>query len=96
MAVDLEPTSVAVVSVWPGTIRTEHMDAMMARGDEWAVSTLGDVEAMETPRYVGRCIAALAADPDARARTGRRWWVAELGAAYGVVDEHGRPHDLPE
>jgi dehydrogenase/reductase SDR family member 1 len=96
MAVDLEPTPVTVVSVWPGTIRTEHMDAMVARGDEWALANHGDVEAMETPRYVGRCVAALAADPDARARTGRRWWIAELGAAYDVVDEHGRPHALPE
>jgi dehydrogenase/reductase SDR family member 1 len=96
MAVDLESTSVTVVSVWPGTIRTEHMDAMLARGDAWALANFGDAEAMETPRYVGRCVAALAADPDARTRTGQRWWAAELGAAYAVVDEHGRPHDLPE
>jgi dehydrogenase/reductase SDR family member 1 len=96
MAVDLEASAVTVVSVWPGTIRTEHLDAMIERGDEWALTTLGDVDAMETPRYVGRCVAALAADPDARARTGRHWWIAELGAAYAVVDEHGRPHDLPE
>jgi dehydrogenase/reductase SDR family member 1 len=96
MAVDLEGRGVAVVSVWPGTIRTEHIDHMVEQGDEWALTTLGDIGAMETPRYVGRCIAALAADPDARARTGRRWWIAELGAAYDVVDEHGRPHDLPE
>jgi dehydrogenase/reductase SDR family member 1 len=96
MAVDLEGRGVAVVSVWPGTIRTEHIDHMVEQGDEWALTTLGDIDAMETPRYVGRCVTALAADPDAGSRSGTRCWIAELGAAYGVVDEHGRTHDLPE
>jgi len=38
----------------------------------------------------------LAGDPDVMARTGRRFWVAELGADYGFVDENGRDHAIPE
>jgi dehydrogenase/reductase SDR family protein 1 len=96
MAHELEGRGVAVVSLWPAAIRTEHTDAMFARGDEWARATLGDLEALETPRYVGRAVVALASDPDVVARTGQRFWTAELGAAYGFTDEHGRPHVPPE
>jgi dehydrogenase/reductase SDR family member 1 len=96
MALDLAERNVAVVSLWPATIRTEHMDAMAARGDGMASSGDVDVASMETPRYVGRGVVALAADPDVMARSGRRFWTAEIGGAYGLVDEHGRPHDPPE
>ena len=29
-------------------------------------------------------------------RTGGRFWVAELGAEYGLTDEHGRSHPIPD
>jgi NAD(P)-dependent dehydrogenase (short-subunit alcohol dehydrogenase family) len=96
MAHDLADRNVAVVSVWPATIRTEHMDAMAARGDAMATSGDVSVDAMETPRYVGRGVVALASDPDVMARSGQRFWSAELGVAYGFTDEHGRPHEPPE
>jgi NAD(P)-dependent dehydrogenase (short-subunit alcohol dehydrogenase family) len=95
MALDLRDHGVAVVSLWPATIRTEHMDAMVGRGDA-LLSTLPDVDAMETPRYVGRAVVALATDPAVMARSGKRFWTAELGRDYGLVDEHGRPHEPPE
>jgi NAD(P)-dependent dehydrogenase (short-subunit alcohol dehydrogenase family) len=96
MAEDLEGTRVTVVSLWPATIHTENIDAMLARGDEWAQSTLPDVATMETPRFVGRAVAALAADPAVGERRGRKFWSAELAADYGFTDEHGRRHDVPE
>ena len=39
--------------------------------------------------YVGRTVAALAADPDVLRLTGRWLVAAEVAAAYGVTDEHG-------
>jgi NAD(P)-dependent dehydrogenase (short-subunit alcohol dehydrogenase family) len=96
MAHELRDHGVAVVSLWPGAIRTEHMDAMIESGDPWALETFPQPELLETPRYVGRTVAALAADPDVLARSGRRFWSAELGRDYRVTDEHGRPHELPE
>jgi dehydrogenase/reductase SDR family protein 1 len=93
MGRELRDHGVAVVSIWPATIRTEHLDAM-AR-ENGPVTPFGDVRLMETPRYVGRAVAALAADPEVLERSGHRVWVSELGAAYGVVDEHGNPHEVP-
>jgi NAD(P)-dependent dehydrogenase (short-subunit alcohol dehydrogenase family) len=96
MAYELRDRKVAVVSVWPGTTRTEHIDAMLARRDAWARANVGDVESMETPRYLGRCVAALARDDDVMARSGRRFWTAELARDYQVTDEYGRRHPIPD
>lgn len=96
MAHELRDRNVAVVSVWPGTTRTEHIDAMHARGDRWAAANAANAEAMETPRFIGRGIAALAADPGVMARSGRRYWAAELAGDYGLTDEFGRTHQVPE
>lgn len=91
-AADLREHGVAVVSLWPNVTRTENLE----RDPENSRARFGDLDAMETPRYIGRAVVALAGDPGAMDRTGRRFWVAELGAYYDLVDEHGRPHPLPE
>jgi dehydrogenase/reductase SDR family member 1 len=96
MARELQEHRVAVISLWPGAIRTEHMDAMIAAGDPWALETFPDPELLETPRFVGRAVTALAADRLVMARTGRRFWAAEIAADYGFADEHGRTHAVPE
>jgi dehydrogenase/reductase SDR family protein 1 len=93
MAHELRDHGVAVVSIWPATIRTEHLDELARQSGP--VTAFGDVRLMETPRYVGRAVVALAADPNRATRSGQRVWVAELGAAYGLVDEFGQPHDVP-
>jgi dehydrogenase/reductase SDR family member 1 len=96
MADELQDRAVAVISLWPGTIRTEHMDAMFAANDPWALENFPDPEQLETPRFVGRAVAALAADPDVMSRTGGRFWAAEIAAEYGLADEFGRTHQVPE
>lgn len=96
MAVDLDGTGVSVVSIWPGTIRTEQLVESVEAGNTWATEQFGDLDLLESPRYVGRAVAALAADPDAGRRTGRKFWSAELAADYGLTDEHGRTHPVPE
>jgi dehydrogenase/reductase SDR family protein 1 len=92
MADDLRPHGVTVVSLWPNVTRTETLD----RNPAGALQTFGDLDLLETPRYVGRAVVALATDPAVSERSGRRFWVAELGAYYGFTDENGRPHQLPE
>jgi dehydrogenase/reductase SDR family member 1 len=96
MAHELLPHGVAVISLWPGTIRTEHMDAMIAARDPWALENFPEPDLLETPRFVGRAVTALASDANVLARTGRRFWSAELAADYGFVDEHGLAHAVPE
>jgi len=47
----------------------------------------------ETPRFVGRGIAALAADPDRHRWNGRSTSSGELGREYGVDDLDGSRPD---
>ncbi|HUZ10810.1 MAG TPA: SDR family NAD(P)-dependent oxidoreductase [Acidimicrobiales bacterium] len=95
MAEELADLQVAVVSLWPNVTRTENVDASSAASSE-AAAAFGDLDLLETPRYSGRAVVALASDPQVMARTGHRYWVAELAAEYGFTDEHGRKHPLPQ
>jgi hypothetical protein len=45
-----------------------------------------DPEQAQSVRFSGRCVAALAADPDILARSGGVYTVAELAEAYGFTD----------
>jgi hypothetical protein len=49
-----------------------------------------DLEWTESPEYVGRAIAALAADPDVMGRTGRILHTRDLGREYGFCDIDGK------
>src|SRR5918995_1862624 len=82
MAEDLRPHRVASVSLYPGLVLTE---SVLANIEHFA-----DEPNRETPRFVGRVVAALAADPDVLRLTGRWLVAAEVAAGYGVTDEHGR------
>jgi len=95
MAEELRDDAVAVVSIWPNVTRTENVDASSATSSA-AAEAFGDLDLLETPRYSGRAVVALAADERVMDRTGGRFWVAELGAHYGLTDEHGRSHPVPD
>ncbi len=84
MAHDLRPFGVAAVSLWPGIVRTERMLRLRGMG-----AMDFDDTSSESPRFTGRAVAALAADPGLMARTGQRLIVAELARAYGFTDEGG-------
>jgi NAD(P)-dependent dehydrogenase (short-subunit alcohol dehydrogenase family) len=94
MAHELADQHVSVVSLWPNVTRTENVDAGAAASPD-AVSPYGDLDLLETPRYCGRAVVALATDEQVMNRTGGRYWVAELAELYGFTDEHGRSHPLP-
>jgi dehydrogenase/reductase SDR family member 1 len=82
MAVELQPKGVASIVVYPGSVTTEFIRS--ARGYD---ST--DVAGAQTPLGVGRSIVALATAPDVMARSGTIQWVEDIGAEFGVTDEHG-------
>ena len=85
MAEDFRPHGVTSVSLYPGLVLTE---SVLANIEHFAHEPN-----RETPLFVGRVVAALAADPDALRLTGRWLVAAELAADYGVTDEHGvLPH----
>jgi len=95
MAIDFTGLGVATVSLWPNMTRTEGIDAAIAAGDTERFERFGGADSLETPRYNGRAVVALATDPGLMNRSGQYFWTAELGEAYGFTDEHGRGHAYP-
>lgn len=88
MAEDLKPAGVAVVSLWPGFVRTELMTSLMEEatpGYRRVFSAYG-----ESPLVSGRAAAALAADPRILRLSGRRLIAAEVAARCGFKDDDGR------
>ncbi|MEJ8280764.1 SDR family oxidoreductase [Pseudonocardia spirodelae] len=84
------------VAVTPGWLRSEIMlDAFGVTEDTWrdALAAQPHFAISETPRFVGRGIAALAADPDRHRWTGRSTSSGELGRVYGVDDVDGSRPD---
>jgi dehydrogenase/reductase SDR family protein 1 len=80
MAFELRERGVAVVSLYPGLVRTE---AVLAAG----VFDLGN---SESPEFIGRVIGALAVDPNAMKRSGQVLVAAALAAEYDLTDLDGR------
>ncbi|HZP29921.1 MAG TPA: SDR family NAD(P)-dependent oxidoreductase [Acidimicrobiia bacterium] len=96
MAHELAPHGVAVVSIWPGLVRTELV-LFGARTTDDGRSVLDlpgegtfDLDDAESPRFTGRGVVALASDPEVMARTGRAFRVADLARDYGFTDVNGK------
>jgi len=84
MAHELADHGVTVVSLYPGLVRTELVEA----------SGL-DLSGSESPRFLGRAVAALWNDPDRAARSGEVVVAAELARELGFTDVDGsRPEPL--
>ncbi|HEX2190755.1 MAG TPA: SDR family oxidoreductase [Longimicrobiaceae bacterium] len=89
MAEELRPHGVASLAVSPGWMRTEWVLAVHGSDeDRWREDPA--LAGTETPRYVGRAVAALAADPGVMAKTGGVFTAGELAAEYGFTDVDGR------
>lgn len=89
MAEELKPHGVASVAVSPGWMRTEFVLA----GHQTDEAHWRDRPALartESPRYIGRAVAALAADPNVIAQAGRVLRVGDLAQVYGFTDVDGR------
>ncbi|MFE5716929.1 SDR family oxidoreductase [Streptomyces erythrochromogenes] len=85
------------VAVTPGFLRSEQMLAHFGVGEEnWrdAIAQEPAFAVAESPRYLARGVAALAADPGRAARwNGKSTSSAELARTYGVRDEDGSRPD---
>lgn len=93
MSVELEPHGVAVVTLMPGFLRTEIVEAFLTT-DELRRQFRYDLS--ESVEYVGRAVVALARDPDVMERSGEICMVADLADAYGFTDVDGtRPRFTP-
>jgi NAD(P)-dependent dehydrogenase (short-subunit alcohol dehydrogenase family) len=80
---ELRPHGVAVVSLYPGLVRTEAvLDA--AKGG-WL-----DLSNSESPEFSGRVIHALASDSTTIGRSGRVLIGATVAREYGIEDVDGR------
>jgi NAD(P)-dependent dehydrogenase (short-subunit alcohol dehydrogenase family) len=81
MAHELRDFGVAVVSLYPGLVRTEGV----LRNAEYF-----DMSNSESPQFIGRVIAALAQDPERMKKSGQVHVAAALALEYGVRDIDGR------
>ncbi len=96
MAEELRPHGVAALALTPGFLRSEAMLEHFGVTEEtWRDAVAFDLNFVhsETPRFVGRAVAALAADPEVMARTGRVWSSWALARAYGFSDVDGARPD---
>jgi NAD(P)-dependent dehydrogenase (short-subunit alcohol dehydrogenase family) len=94
---ELGPHGCTAVALTPGWLRSEMMlDIYGVTEDTWRDATRGDPHfnaIAESPRFVGRAVAALAADPDLHARNGGSFSSGGLAREYGFTDVDGSRPD---
>jgi dehydrogenase/reductase SDR family protein 1 len=81
MATELKASGVTVVALYPGLVRTEKV----MEAAQWL-----DLSNSESPEFIGRAIAALAADPELIRHTGKVLVAAALAKEYGFTDIDGK------
>jgi NAD(P)-dependent dehydrogenase (short-subunit alcohol dehydrogenase family) len=95
-AQDLAPHGATAVAITPGWLRSEMMlEAFGVTEASWrdATAKVPHFVISETPRFVGRAIAALAADPERARWNGRSLSSGELAKVYGFTDLDGSRPD---
>ncbi|MFD5806377.1 SDR family oxidoreductase [Streptomyces sp. NPDC127020] len=93
---ELGPRGATAVALTPGWLRSEIMlDHYGVREDNWrdALDRVPHFAISETPRYVGRAVAALAADPDVARFNGCSLSSGGLAQEYGFTDLDGSRPD---
>jgi NAD(P)-dependent dehydrogenase (short-subunit alcohol dehydrogenase family) len=96
MASELAAHGVAAVAITPGFLRSETMlEHHKVTEANWRDAGKQDPNFLEseTPLFVGRAVAALAADSNVLARTGQLLCSWELAREYGFTDADGRRPD---
>jgi dehydrogenase/reductase SDR family protein 1 len=81
MAYELREHQVAVVSLYPGLVRTE---SVMKAAEYF------DLSNSESPQFIGRVIAALANDPELMQKSGQILVAAAIAQEYGIRDIDGK------
>jgi dehydrogenase/reductase SDR family protein 1 len=81
MAHELREHGVTVVCLYPGLVRTE---SVMKAAEYF------DLSNSESPQFIGRAVAALAADPEILRKSGQTLVAAALAQEYGFTDVDGK------
>jgi NAD(P)-dependent dehydrogenase (short-subunit alcohol dehydrogenase family) len=96
LAKEIAPLGCTAVAVSPGWLRSEQMlDNYRVTEANWhdATKIQPHFAITETPRYVGRAVAHLAADPDVARWKGRSLSSGGLAKEYGFTDLDGSRPD---
>ena len=96
LAHELGPHKATAVSLTPGWLRSEAMlEAYGVREENWrdAIAISPHFAISETPRFVGRAVAALAADPERARWNGQSLSSGGLAQVYGFTDLDGSRPD---
>jgi len=72
---------VAVVSLYPGLVRTESV---------MKAAQYLDLSNSESPQFIGRVVAALATDPELMWKSGQILVAAAVAQEYGIKDIDGK------
>ncbi|MDB5482249.1 MAG: dehydrogenase/reductase family er [Caulobacteraceae bacterium] len=93
MAWDLIGTGVTALALCPGFLRSEAVLSHFGVSEaNWRDAVAKDpfFAESESPFFVGRAVAALAADPDVRRKAGQVLFAADLAHEYDFTDIDGR------
>jgi hypothetical protein len=96
MAAELHPHGVAAVAITPGFLRSESMlEGFGVTEENWRDGGKQDKNFLtsESPLYIGRAVAALAADPKILKRSGQLFSSWELARQYQFTDVDGTRPD---
>ena len=96
-AMELRKKNIAAVAITPGFIRSEVvLESLKVKEENWRDAIPGRPEfaESETPFFIGRGIAALAADPNIMQKSGRVFSSIELAREYGHTDVDERMPDV--
>lgn len=80
MAHQLREYNVASIGLYPGLVRTENV---------MRLAEYMDLSNSESPQFVGRAVAALAADPEIMSKSGQILVAAAIAQEYGFTDVDG-------
>ena len=95
-AQELKPHGCTALALSPGWLRSEQMlDNYKVKEENWrdALKVQPHFAISETPRYVGRAVAQLAADPDVSRFTGQSLSSGQVAKVYGFTDLDGSQPD---
>ncbi|MFF4802946.1 SDR family oxidoreductase [Streptomyces sp. NPDC001351] len=96
LAHELGPRGATALALTPGWLRSEIMlDQFGVREDNWrdALERVPHFAISETPHYVGRAVAVLAADPEVARWNGASLSSGSLAQEYGFTDLDGSRPD---
>ncbi|WP_448613094.1 SDR family oxidoreductase [Modestobacter sp. URMC 112] len=93
---ELRPHGGTAVALTPGWLRSEMMlEGFGVTEENWRAATADEPHfcISESPRFVGRAVAALAADPDRARWSGQSLSSGQLAQVYGFTDVDGTGPD---